>query len=188
MKKCTKCGEVKPLVEFHSDITKIDGRQATCKPCRIATSKEYRIKNAEKVRLSASSRSAKYYLNNAEKILSRTSEYQRKHPEKSCTKAAKRRAAKLQRTPTWADHEKIKAIYAYAKFIEELGIKCHVDHIVPLQGKRVCGLHVHYNLRVVTDVENIKKHNKVDDPFAPSEIDMPGFQQYLKENNQCALT
>ena len=42
-----------------------------------------------------------------------------------------------------------------------LGFKWEVDHIVPLQSKLVCGLHVHNNLQVITALENIKKHNKV---------------------------
>lgn len=58
-------------------------------------------------------------------------------------------------TPTWANHELIKAIYAKAK---EKGME--VDHIVPLDGKIVCGLHCHHNLQLLTAEENKRKHNR----------------------------
>lgn len=74
---------------------------------------------------------------------------------KSAAKAAKRRAAKLQATPAWADLEEIKNVYLEAQYFD-----MHVDHIIPLQGKNVCGLHVWDNLQLLPAVENIKKGNK----------------------------
>jgi len=67
---------------------------------------------------------------------------------------AKRRATKLKRTPIWADIPNIKAIY------EKCPEGCHVDHIIPLKGKLVSGLHVETNLQYLTAVENLKKSNK----------------------------
>lgn len=63
---------------------------------------------------------------------------------------------KLQRTPSWANKEKITKFY----------IKCpkdhHVDHIIPLQGEKVSGLHVVENLQYLTASENLSKSNKFD--------------------------
>lgn len=74
--------------------------------------------------------------------------------------AAKRRTAKLQRTPTWADKDAIQAIYAEAdRMTRAIGIPHHVDHEIPLQGKLVSGLHVHNNLQILTGSENSKKRN-----------------------------
>lgn len=70
-------------------------------------------------------------------------------------RAAKRRAAKLKATPKWADLDEIKNVYLEAKYFG-----MHVDHIVPLQGKNVCGLHVWDNLQLLSPSENIKKGNK----------------------------
>lgn len=65
------------------------------------------------------------------------------------------RASKRERTPAWADIDKIKAIYATAK---KLGAT--VDHYYPLKGATVSGLHVHMNLRIISQQENDRKGNK----------------------------
>ena len=69
-------------------------------------------------------------------------------------RTAKYKAAKLQRTPAWADLPKIKEIYAACPS------GYHVDHIVPLQGTNVSGFHVEYNLQYLPAKENLAKHNK----------------------------
>lgn len=77
----------------------------------------------------------------------------------------RRQIAKIKRTPIWADHERIRAVYAEAvRMTDETGIPHEVDHILPLQGKTVCGLHVENNLRVVPQSINRSKQNKVE-PF-----------------------
>lgn len=80
----------------------------------------------------------------------------RKEVEKpsSCGRTAKRKSAKLQATPKWADLEKIKEIY------RERPEGYHVDHIIPLQGETVCGLHVENNLQYLPASENLSKGNK----------------------------
>jgi len=67
----------------------------------------------------------------------------------------KRRADKLEATPKWANLSKIRFIY------ENRPEGFHVDHIVPLKGKEVCGLHVHWNLQYLTAEDNLKKGNKL---------------------------
>lgn len=92
---------------------------------------------------------------------------QRVVPEVYVAATAKRRAVKLQRTPAWADEEKIQRVYAEAKAKSAAtGESWHVDHVVPLQGKLVSGFHVHYNLQVIPGAENSRKHNK----FEPGDI------------------
>jgi len=75
-----------------------------------------------------------------------------------CAREAARRAQKGKATPPWADIAAIKAVYAQAKELEKLdGVKRHVDHIVPLKGRNVCGLHVLCNLRIITASDNLRK-------------------------------
>lgn len=68
--------------------------------------------------------------------------------------ASKRRAAKLKATPKWVNELELFKIYANCPKTHE------VDHICPLRGKEVCGLHVPWNLQYLTPVENQKKGNK----------------------------
>ena len=79
-------------------------------------------------------------------------ERQRPHYRKN---KAKRRAALLNRTPEWADQEAIKFFY------ECCPAGCHVDHIFPLRGKVVSGLHIAENLQWLPEVENLRKGNSV---------------------------
>jgi hypothetical protein len=75
--------------------------------------------------------------------------------------AVKRRAAKLARSPAWADQEAITAVYASARRLTaETGVEHHVDHFYPLQGKNVSGLHVAGNLRIITAAHNLRKGNR----------------------------
>lgn len=76
---------------------------------------------------------------------------------------AKRRAAKLKRTPAWLtefDLLKIKCLYQVAAMRNrESGYEWHVDHIIPLQGEFVSGLHVPSNLQVIPAIDNLRKNN-----------------------------
>ena len=71
------------------------------------------------------------------------------------------RTKRYQSVPVWADWKEIWKFYYLAKVMTiRTGIPHQVDHIVPINGKNVCGLHVHWNLQVITATENLKKRNK----------------------------
>jgi 5-methylcytosine-specific restriction endonuclease McrA len=89
-------------------------------------------------------------------------------PENAGKRAAKRvryKASKIQRTPKWVSQEeteKIKSLYEKAiQKTKETGIQWHVDHIIPLKGKIVSGLHVLNNLQIITAQDNLQKGNKL---------------------------
>jgi hypothetical protein len=75
--------------------------------------------------------------------------------------AGKRRSAKMNRTPAWADPKAIRDIYRAARALTaSTGIPHHVDHDLPLRGKLVSGLHVENNLRILPGPENCRKNNR----------------------------
>lgn len=119
----------------------------------------YRKQNPEKRRASCAAYRAK------PGVIDKEREYRRSYAEKNkarlAAKAAKRRAMILQATPPWADLDAIGRIYEAAR-IETLrtGIPHEVDHYYPLKGKNSCGLHVEWNLRIITAGANRSKGNR----------------------------
>ncbi len=80
-------------------------------------------------------------------------------------------------TPAWSDLKAIKAIYQQARRQTlETGIKHEVDHILPIQGKKVCGLHVPSNLRVITKAENARKRSKHGDEDVAGFLSTKGYE------------
>lgn len=95
----------------------------------------------------------------------------------SSSRCALRSARKRKACPSWADIDAIKAVYARSAELRALGIDTHVDHIVALHatdpntGEHIaCGLHVHWNLRVILDTDNCSKGSKLTDDIEPLAI------------------
>ena len=127
--------------------------------------KKYREKHREEILFY----SKEHYKANKEKINVHNKEYREKNKEKVKIHAkkyrennrgifraiqAKRRARILQATPAWANLQQIKNIYT------QCPNGYHVDHVVPLRGKNVCGFHVENNLQYLKPRENVQKGNK----------------------------
>jgi hypothetical protein len=184
MKKCSNCNNIKDLNTFSKDKKRKDGLCYVCKDCqknlyvqikqkKLEYAKKYYENNKEKIKINVKS----YTLNNSEKVKSRRKIYcksdkaksscklwRKKNPGKANSIAMKRRAAKLQRTPKWltsSDWIEINWIYELATQLTlETGISHHVDHIIPLQGKNISGLHCPQNLRIITESQNCSKGNR----------------------------
>lgn len=87
--------------------------------------------------------------------------YGRTAPHLENEKSIRRKRARHRATPSWGNRQKVLEIYEQARKISELtGVQHHVDHIVPLTSKRVCGLHNEFNLRVIPAADNLRKHNR----------------------------
>ena len=101
---------------------------------------------------------------NKDNIKQKDRERQIRDIDRIIANSARRRAIKLRAMPSWADKQKIGAIYTTARYYNELFTESapwSVDHIVPVQGENVCGLHVEQNLRVIPLRENIVKKNRL---------------------------
>lgn len=141
--------------------------------------KEYRLRNYDKISLYMkvylkeysikykdyiSKQNKLYYKNNQINIRLSQKIYKQKNQWKFNAINAARRAVIGLRTPTWlttAHKRQIELLYKKAKSLKlKTGINYHVDHIIPLMNKEVCGLHVPWNLQVITAKENLEKGNK----------------------------
>lgn len=101
---------------------------------------------------------------NPEKVRLLTRLWRMVNKDLTCFYTSKYRASKLQATPLWlneSDISEMEDFYTAAQMFKTYtGIEYHVDHIVPLQGKKVCGLHVPWNLQLLPWNENLSKSNK----------------------------
>jgi hypothetical protein len=162
MKHCPECNTNKPTEAFSKNSSRYDGLQGQCKLCRSARRKSDYAKNKGR-EISVAKVWAKENLDavKAKAKRHRQSEHGSAYYN---SKSAKRRANKRNATPAWLTKEQeadIKAMYKLAKKFEKLcNIRYHVDHIVPLAGKDVCGLHVPWNLQILPASVNIAKSNK----------------------------
>ena len=171
-KTCRPCGEVKPRTEFNKETARKDGLQGQCRVCQSKCSTAYYAENAA----SLVARRAAYYAEfpercqaatkawqqaNATKVNAGNTQWKKKNPSKVNAANARRAAGKLQATPSWANDFFIAEAYELAKLrTEATGYKWHVDHIVPLRSKLVCGLHVENNLQVIPGAANLVKGNR----------------------------
>lgn len=120
----------------------------------------------EKHRESKLEYSRNYRANNKEVCAQRVKDWEKRNKDRCRAKYSRRRTAKLKAIPSWLTNEQkqeIDLIYSHARDCEIVsGEKYHVDHIIPLQGKNVCGLHVPWNLQVLPADLNFSKGNRFD--------------------------
>lgn len=133
-RECRVCGGIYPATNEHFSTVGSGTLDTTCRGCASLITKLWGENNPEKARALA------------------------------VYGCANRYARKRQREPKWLSSDarmQILSIYAKARAMTvETGVKHHVDHIVPLVGKIVSGLHVPWNLQVITEHENCRKSNK----------------------------
>ncbi len=161
-KQCAKCGAEKLSSDFYNDRSRKDGKFPYCKICSSEWAKKNkdRVKEIHKIwvdnnRDANIEHKKKWLANNLEKRKESQRKYDKRNTAKRAAQEAKRRATILQATPKWADLEAIKDVYKEAEYFQ-----MQVDHIFPLMGKNICGLHVWDNLQLLSAYKNRRKGNK----------------------------
>ena len=171
-KTCSKCKETKKLELFTVNKAAKLGRHSMCKPCfkfynkqRYLEKKEQILKQSLNYYSQNKDKRKEYKIQNKEIIKSKTRVYVQNNLDYFVFKNGYRRALKRNATPSWITKDQlqiIKKLYKEAKNKEiQTGFKWHVDHIIPLNGSNVCGLHVPWNLQLLPATQNLSKGNKV---------------------------
>lgn len=184
-KKCsnTKCKQInpQPITCFSKNRYRKDGLSNSCKPCckeQLATyqktpkGKAATARGHKKYQQTEKGKAAQKRW--TESVNGKASRARRDKKNRQTLNgkathaaiAAKYRSAKFQATPKWLTENQnltTKEIYIHAaELTEESGIEHFVDHILPLQGENISGLHVFWNLQILTQSENNQKFNKFD--------------------------
>lgn len=149
MKVCKKCQINRELTEYHKNKSSKDGYYSVCKVCKRIKNNKYKELNREAERI----RNKNWYLDNK----------RHKHDYYKIYYSLNKHlfhAAYIRRL----NHIKKATLSGYKQEIDiiykDRPKGHHVDHIVPLQGKEVSGLHVPWNLQYLPAKENLSKGNK----------------------------
>ena len=174
-KKCSLCLIDHSTTMFYKDKTKLDNLHPWCKNCHKEKNKKYYQDNKQKIlgtqhnyyekikevkKDSFAKRRRDLYWSNPEKYRKLSLSYIKKNPVLNAKRTADYRSRQLRAIPIWYDNKKVKEIYEFAAEFRLHGFDVDVDHIVPLKNSKVCGLHVHDNLRVCLLSINRMKSNK----------------------------
>lgn len=165
-KHCGRCGCVKPVGDFGPNAARRDGLATYCKPCtkEYQAAKQYDKKRWATKKDDESARNRAYRAQNSERLAplhrEKAARRRKETPWKVNAVNKARKIAQRRAVPGWADHGHMATIYRKAKELSAvLGIDLQVDHVVPIRGRTVCGLHTPDNLQLLAAAENHKKRH-----------------------------
>ena len=162
---CSYCREQLPQDRFYVNIRRSTGVSSGCIPCSRQYANQWRKNHLDRGRAIANRyRKKKPHVrqewgkHNRAYLAAYTREWRKTHT------VLRRRAGDsrtILQTPDWANMFFLKEAYSLARLRTKiLGIQYEVDHIVPLNSKTVCGLHVENNIRVIPRFYNRSKGNR----------------------------
>lgn len=167
---CIECRRLREKHRYHSNPEETKRKIAEKYQKNAEKLKEKRrgwyAKHREKEKAIAKVRSAEWRANNPNHVGSTKAKkkWKQENPHKVRADTVKRRIAKMKRTPAWLTEDDfwlIEQAYELAALRTKMfGFSWHVDHVIPLQGDIVSGLHVPTNLQVIPWMQNISKANK----------------------------
>jgi 5-methylcytosine-specific restriction endonuclease McrA len=185
MKYCPRCEKTLPKESFGKNKRRSDGLAQACKPCRA---RDGLAKYHENKEMYNDRRIAKYHSDIDKSRAESRAKYYKYHDTnkvRNAESSSKYRAKRLQATLRGID-EDLSPFYQKAKDLTNLtGIRHEVDHIVPLRGERVCGLHVSWNLQVLSITDNRSKRNKWNDDMETNYGTIQLGQSLKKTSNGC---
>ena len=184
MRLCSRCRTEKPLAEFGPWKRHAHGLNCYCRDCVRLLNAEYYSRHKEKMQQRRRDNyrrdihrerayNDKYDKENvekrrahrravAEKLKENSRRWSKAHAPECRARGQARRAREKHAIPSWANLAEIQRRFDWAHMLtEEFGIPFEVDHVIPLQGKTVCGLHCETNLQVITRRMNREKANSV---------------------------
>lgn len=151
MKNCSKCDIDKPIKMFYKNKVYKDGLNPFCRLCARHLRRQRKAL-----------KKGNHFMVNPDIYKNHINEKKAITLSRNNVQHAKRRASKLNATVSWSNKNLIKQFYEAAQILKEItGIIYEVDHIIPLQGKNVCGLHVETNLQLLEQSDNRIKSNKL---------------------------
>lgn len=181
LKICNKCRLEKDTSFFYANKRMKDGLNTYCIKCHKADNVARKAKNRtdpvfkakelvwkKEYRERTQEQRAAYILKWREKnkahVVSYSKSYRDQNKDRYAYLCQKRKIALMRRTPQWLTEDEywlIAEAYSLAALRTDVtGVKHHVDHIIPLRGKNVSGLHVPQNLQVIPWIQNQRKTNK----------------------------
>ena len=159
VKSCWDCQADSFIEDFR--LIKSGNRSDQCIKCFKISKKRYaksrkEIENTQK---------KEWATKNPLKVIEARQKWKENNPGKVLTSKINRKERIRLATPAWLDEVQKKVIEAIYEMAElrtlMFGTPYHVDHIIPLRGKNVCGLHVPWNLETVPAKENLQNGNKI---------------------------
>ncbi len=138
-------------IEYKKEYRKENKKQLNAK------SKEWRNNNRKRVKLY----NDEYRKKHSKKTKEWSRKYHKRNPQVAKLTKIKYRSKRKQATPLWYEKKLVRQVYLMRDELSKMwGIQLHVDHIVPLQGKNVCGLHCWDNLQLLEASINVAKGSK----------------------------